>query len=425
MQSPEPKRVPTTALLPIEAALERMLAAISPLSTESLPLLDTLGRVLATDLVADIDQPSYDRAMMDGFAVRGVDCESGSVDLECIGEAPAGHRFDGVVGAGQCVRIMTGGIVPEGADSVVAIERTEARPAAASDGGAPTWRVLERVRRGQHVALRGCEVSAGDVVVSAGSPLDGARIGTAASFGRTHIEVFRQPRVVVIPTGSEIIPIDGRPKPGEVRNSNSYALSALARRCGGQVRREVAVVDDKRALAEVLTHARDTQDVIVTCGGVSMGDYDLVASTLLELGAEVHFHRVRLKPGKPVLCASLGGTLVVGLPGNPVSAYVCGLLFMRPALAALQGGRRRSWTRVRMPLLSALPATKGREVVVPARLCSDPQGSLPDGVVAVQLAGSADLAHFAARDLLIIRPPHASAAERGDSVDVLTWPQPA
>ncbi len=421
-QAPEPKSTAPHPLLPVDEALERLLAALQPLPHEVIPLGEARARVLALDVAADLDQPAFERAMMDGFAVRAADCESEGAELVAIGAAPAGQAFDGAVGPGQCVRVMTGGVVPAGADSVVAVERTELLHGSVAELEGSRWRIDQAVRNGQNVAMPGAEVAAGEVVLHAGDVLDGARIGTAAAFGQTHLTVHRRPVVAILPTGSEVVPIDQRPELGQVRDSNRHAIAALAERCGATLLSLPVALDERDALAESLADAVRQADIVVTSGGVSMGDFDLVAGAVSDLQAEVLFHKIQLKPGKPLLCARLGGRLLMGLPGNPVSSYVCALLFLRPAIAALQGASCQRWLRAKLPLAAELPATRGRLEVRPARFEAG-AGQLQ--VAPVQMTGSADLAHFSGRDVLLARPPHLPAAAPGDDVEVLLWPEPA
>lgn len=421
-QAPEPKLLPDGAPLPIDVALARLLAEVGPVGTETLPLEEALGRVLAQALTADLDQPDFRRSMMDGFAVRAADCAAPGAVLTAIGAAPAGRPFDGEVVPGTCVRVMTGGVVPHGADAVVPVERVERSGAGSSALDGSRWRVMMAVHTGRNVAARGSELRAGQEVVSAGSVMDGARIGAAAAAGHATLSVRRRPIATLVPTGDEVVDVSCRPQPGQVRDSNRHAVGGLLRRCGAEVRHLEVAPDRRSDLARTLAQAALNSDLVVTSGGVSMGDFDLVAGALADAGAEVIFHRVALKPGKPLLAAKLGRAIVLGLPGNPVSSYVCALLFGRPLLAALLGADRRSWLSIRLPLAAPLPPSGARAEIRPGRYLPAEGGA---AVQPIDTGGSADLTAFASRELLIHRPPNAPQACAGDPVAVWIWPDPA
>ncbi len=424
-ERPEPKRTRGLApLLPLDEALARVRARVSPHGrVERVSLGDALGRVLAEDVVADQDQPAFNRSMMDGIAVRGAECTDVGAVVTGAGAAPAGHPHAAPVAPGTFVRVMTGGVVPPGADSVVPVERITRIDGPDDDPAAGTWRIDEAVRPGQHVALIGCEVTRGEVVIQAGSTLTPARIGVLAAFGYSTVQVAARPRVAVLPTGSEIVPVTATPELGQVRNSNAWALSALFRSFGAAVSAVGGpVVDERDALDAALLAATADHDLIVTCGGVSMGDYDLVVGSLGRLGAEIVFHRVRLKPGKPVLLAVLQGTVILGLPGNPVSATVCGTLFGRVALAALTGARRQRWLQTTAPAAADVRRVGPREEMR-VGVWRDQGPDTASALLPVRLAGSADLAHFAAGDTLLRRAPGAPAASAGEPLDVWSWPE--
>ncbi len=420
-QAPEPKpRRHATPLVPVGEALDRLLALLTALPSESVALDDAFGRIAAGDFHADADQPAFDRAMMDGFAVRSADCAEPGAVLEAVGAAPAGEPWSGVVPTGGCVRVMTGGVVPPGADAVIPVEDAEPVTGSAVELAGSTWRMADAVVAEHHIARRGSEVSVGEVVVRTGTRIGAAAIGVLAGFGHANVAVRRRPHVAVLPTGTEVVPVAETPGPGQVRNSNSHVIAAMVSRFGGVATQLLPVGDNRANLAAAMREALASHDVLITSGGVSMGDYDLVVGALADIGAEVHFHRVRLKPGKPILCATCDGKLVLGLPGNPVSSYVCAMLFLRPALAALSGAATTRWSAVTMPLAAAMPGAGGRERVIPART------ALVDnvlGVQAVRTSGSADIAHFAAHDVLIQRPAGDPSRDRGEPVTVLFWPE--
>lgn len=421
-QAPEPKAISgLPPLVPVAEALAIVRDCVQPhRRMEAVSLALAAGRILAVDALADLDQPAFPRSMMDGIAVRSADCLGEMPRLVGAGASPAGSPHTTPVVPGTFVRVMTGGVVPPGADSVVPVERITRIDGDACDPATGTWQINAPVRPGQHVALKGSEVRCGDLVVPAGERLGGARLGALASFGHAEVSVAARPNVAVLPTGTEIVSVSSTPGLGQVRNSNAYALAALFDRFGARSVVADTVIDDAPVLAAALLQAAAESDLVVTCGGVSMGDYDLVVGALNALGAEQHFHRVSLKPGKPVLFATLNGTPVLGLPGNPVSATVGALLFGRTAVARLLGSRRERWIQITATAADAMRGVGPREEMRPG-LWSEWEGRA--AVAPVHMAGSADLAHFAGGDALIRRAPHAAAVEAGGAVDVWLWPE--
>jgi molybdopterin molybdotransferase len=415
-------------VIAVDEALRRVLAEVRPLGVEIVAVAEAHGRVLARDALADLDQPAFDRVMMDGIAVRSQDCAAPGAELVQVGEAPAGRPFAGTVGAGQCARAMTGAVRPDGADAVVIVERIEAAgiESPSDDHTArPRWRVLDSVNPGQHIALRGCEVACGAVVVPAGRRLGPGDVGVLASFGQAQVAVYRRPKVAVLPTGDEVVPVEAVPQPGQVRDANRHALTGVLVAAGCEVVQLPVARDDASALQAALRDAVRGCDAVVLSGGVSAGDYDLVPPALQELGATTHVRQIRIKPGKPFLFATLpdpdGGApkLVFGLPGNPVSSLVCCTLLAMPALLRLQGIGEVGWRELTLPAGAPVSPGGTRFEVLPARI--EPEGT----VVALPVRGSADLAHFAQGDAWLLRPENAPAAAIGDPVRVLWWPRPA
>lgn len=401
-------------LLDIEEALQRVLGQIQPLGTETLPLPQLLQRVLAENVLADADVPAFDRSAMDGIALRA---EDGALELQLAGESAAGSPFLGQLLPGQYVRVMTGGVVPNAANAVVPVERLEKL-------ADQKVRILDAVRPEQHIARQGSEIRAGAVVLRAGQRLTAARLGVLATYGRAQALVSRQPQVAMVPTGNEIVPVQSQPKLGQVRDANRHALTGLMQAMGAQVTQHPVALDEKNALKLALQTAWEKADVLVTSGGVSAGDYDLVPPVLQELGATAHFHQIAIKPGKPLLFATREHQgkrqFAFGLPGNPVSSYVCCLLFVLPALAALQG-QTATWQTLNLPVLRALPKTGPRAEMLPARLVQTAEGTR---VEVSLLSSSADLTRFAEADWLAWRPAHASTLEAGQPVTLMSWPRP-
>jgi molybdopterin molybdotransferase len=315
----------TDALIDIATARERVLAAVSPLPTESVELAAALGRVLAEDLASAHDLPPFDSSAMDGYAVLA----GPAAELAVVGESRAGHPAGRELSSGEAIAISTGAQIPDGADAVVPVERVEKH-----DGRV----TVPETPPGNHVRRAGEDVRAGEVVVHAGSTLGPAELAVAASVGRDALVCGRQPRVAVLVTGDELVGPGVPLGPGQIRDSNTTALAAQAERAGAEVVSREVVPDNLEATTSALGAALDRADVVCVSGGVSVGPHDHVKPALRSLGVEERFWGVALKPGKPTWFGTREDTLVFGLPGNPVSAMVTFHLFVRPALRALAGG---------------------------------------------------------------------------------------
>jgi molybdopterin molybdotransferase len=399
------------SLLPVEDALARLLAGANPISrTQEVSLYEANGRVLAADLTARLTQPPFDASAMDGYALRAEDAaEIGSV-LSVIGESAAGHAFSGQVSKGETVRIFTGAPVPDGADSVLLQEDAEKL-----DSG--TIRTNFPVTLGRHIRPRGQDFAEGDVALCARTGLDFSHLTLAAAMNHAQLPVFRRPRVAILATGDELVSPGKAPGPSQIIGSNTFGIAALARDNGAEVIDLGIAPDNRQALLAAVERARESQvDVLVTLGGASVGDHDLVQSTLVSAGMELDFWRIAMRPGKPLMVGRLGAMQVLGLPGNPVSSLVCGLLFLEPLLCRL--GHRPPPDRMREArMLANLPANDKRQDYVRARLSYD--GS---GLPIVESFGKQDssmMRIFAQSDCLIVRPPHAPAISAGDVVPIL------
>jgi molybdopterin molybdotransferase len=319
----------------IDDARRMVLAAAQPLGDEAVPLDDALGRVLAEDVMASEPLPCFDSSAMDGFAVIAADVaaprDGATVALEVVDESRAGSPAQRVLGSGEAMAISTGAVLPQGADAVVRIERTRMLEGRVQ--------VLEPVVSGADVRRAGEDVRAGTTVLERGTAIGPAELGMLAALGRGEPACARRPRVTVLATGDELLAPTELGRPGAVRDSNSHAIGALARVAGGQLVKRATVPDDVRATTAAIARAAAACDVLVLCGGVSVGRHDHVRPSLAELGAEQRFWGLALKPGHPTWFGTLDRTLVFGLPGNPVSAMVTFVLLVEPALRAMQGAK--------------------------------------------------------------------------------------
>ncbi len=394
-------------MISVEEARARILADLRPLPAEVVALAEAWGRVSAAPLIARLTQPPADVSAMDGYALRAADGALGAV-LEVIGEAPAGHPFAGALGPGQTVRLFTGSLVPDGADAIL-LQEDAAREA-------ERVRVNEAVRPGRHIRRAGQDFKAGEAVLPAGRRLGARDIGLAAAANHPWIAVHRRPRVGVLATGDEIA-LPGEPiPPGGIVSSNAHALAALIRASGGEGIVLPIASDDLAAIAAVADSAKGI-DMLVTTGGASVGDHDLVVEGLRTRGLEVDFWKIAMRPGKPLLFGRLGPVPVLGLPGNPVSALVCAVLFLCPALAALSGLRAGPPPSTAARLGAPVAANDARADHLRATLERDPEGRLVATAFPVQ--DSAMLRRLALADALILRPPHAPAQEAGAEVPVI------
>ncbi len=394
-------------LLAVEDARARILAALSPTAAETVALAEGAGRVLARGVAARLTQPPADVSAMDGYAVRAGDAVEGAM-LRVTGAAPAGRPFAGSVGAGEAVRIFTGGFVPEGADAILLQE-----DATAADGSV---RVNETVRPGRWIRRRGLDFAEGAEVLPAGRKLTARDIGLAAASNNPWLAVHRRPRIGILATGDEIaLPGDPIP-PGGIVSSNAHALAALVKGAGGDPVVLPIAPDDTAAIADVAASAH-AYDLLVTTGGASVGEHDLIQKALGGEGFELGFWKIAMRPGKPLIWGRLGRTPVLGLPGNPVSAMVCGVVFLIPAIARLSGlpGAPAPTRRV----IAAVPLAENdrRADHLRATLAVDAQGRMLATPAPVQ--DSSMLATLARADALVLRAPFAPALPAGAEVEAI------
>ena len=400
------------SLISVEEALRRVLAAAGePLPTEMVPLAASRGRTLGADLRALRTQPPFPASAMDGYALRAEDARAGA-RLRVIGEAVAGRRFPGSVGPGESVRIFTGAPVPEGADAILIQENARREGDCVS--------VVEAPSPGRFLRPAGLDFHEGDVLLRSGRRLDATALALAAAMGHPSLPVRRRPRVGILATGDELVRPGTAPGPDQIVASNLYAVAALAEEAGAQaVDLGIAVDDPARLRAAIEGGLADGLDLLVTLGGASVGEHDLVRSTMEAMGLELGFWRIAMRPGKPLLQGRLGRTLAIGLPGNPVSAIVCAILFVVPAIRALQGDPRAGDDPSEPAILGAdLRANDARQDYLRAVLAR-PAATGPPVATPAAAQDSSMLRLLAEADALLIRAPHAPATRAGEACRIV------
>ena len=393
-------------LTPVAEALRLILtSARAPVAFDTVPLRAAANRVLARNLAALRTQPPCDVSAMDGYALRADDVARVPATLDVVGESAAGRPFAGPLGPGQAARIFTGAPLPPGADTIVIQENTEAGPGRV--------RVLRPEAAGRHIRRAGQDFREGEVLLSAGLRLGAVDVALCAAMNHATVPVFRRPRVAVLATGDELVQPGAMPGPGQIVASNSFAVMALAEAAGADVIDLGIARDTLPSLADAFAAAREgSADLLVTLGGASVGDHDLVQRALVAEGMELGFWRIAMRPGKPLMHGHLGPIQILGLPGNPVSAIVCGLLFVVPLIRAL-GGDRRAGDDPSEPAVLAEPmaANDGRQDYVRSRVLATVDG-LPS-VAPGPRQDSSMVKVLSEADVLVIRPPHAAAAPAG------------
>ncbi len=394
-------------MLSVEEARARIIANLRPVAAEIVALAEAWNRATAAPVVARLTQPPADVSAMDGYALRAQDGTEGAT-IHVIGSAPAGHPFEGNIGSGEAVRIFTGSIIPPGADAILLQEDATRH--------GDTVRVNETVRLGRHIRRAGQDFSVGDEVVPTGHRLTARDIGLAAAANYPWVAVRRHPRIAILATGDEIA-LPGEPiPPGGIVSSNSHALASLVRAAGGTTTVLPVARDDRPAIAAVADEVAGV-DMLVTTGGASVGDHDLIIASLKERGLFLDFWKIAMRPGKPLLFGNLGPTPVLGLPGNPVSALVCAILFLVPALNALLGLPADPPPVTQAELGAAVPANDSRADHLRATLRPSDSGALIATPFPVQ--DSSMLRRLALADGLILRPPLAPALPAGALVQVI------
>jgi molybdopterin molybdotransferase len=395
------------ALMPVEEARTRILAAVKPLAVENIALAQALGRVLAKPLGAGRDQPPFNASAMDGYALRASDVATLPATLKVIGTSAAGHAFRGKLKPGKAVRIFTGAPVPATADAVIIQENTK------RSGSSVT--VLQSIQPGQNIRPRGLDFRKGEPLLPAAIKLNARDIGLAAAMNRHTISVRRKPVVAVIATGDELVLPGAKPRADQIVSSNSNALAAMAQGFGCEVINCGIIPDNLKATERAVLKVA-MADVLLTTGGASVGDHDFVQQALKNAGVKIDFWKIALRPGKPFMYGRKGRQHVMGLPGNPVSALVCARLFLKPLLNAMLGLPVNDADST-AHLGAAMAANDGRQDFVRARLAVEPDGSRTATPFGKQ--DSSMQRTFRDAHCLIVRPPNAPEAQAGDLVSIL------
>jgi molybdopterin molybdotransferase len=389
-------------------AERRVLDSTYQLPVEETPLGEALGLVLARDLRATVDSPPFDNSAVDGYAVRSADAEVGRT-FPVVDEAPAGRPAQKSVGEGEAIKIFTGGVIPDGADAVVMVENTS--------GWGESFELKKAASPGQNIRDAGQDARTGSEILRAGTEVGAPEIALAATQGYGTLPVYRRPKVVVLSTGTELVEPGTRDlAPGEIFDSNSYAIVAQSREAGADASRLYAASDDAQTLRAAIEEALETADVVVTSGGVSVGEKDLVKSTLLDLGVEQVFWGVKFKPGKPLFYGKRDETRFFGLPGNPVSAMVCFDLFVRPALMGMMGREDRKRPRIRVYFEEDVVNKFGRMHAMRVSLRKTEKGWLASSVGA---QGSGLVSSLTRADALALIGPESEGVRAGEPAEAI------
>lgn len=390
---------------------ERITVTPLQVASETVPLEEALGRVLAEQIRASRDYPPFDRSARDGYAVRSADVQGSHAVLECVGEVAAGAYFEGEIKPGKCAAIMTGAPLPSGADAVVMIEATTKQNERVE--------IHQAVRADENVVPKASEARAGSLVLDCGTRLRADAIGVLAANGHTHVEVFRKPRVAILPTGNELVSASVEPEWFQIRDSNASSLAAQVIEAGGEPWQLGIARDSDEDLKSLISKGLQA-DLLLVSGGVSVGKYDLVEHVLEGLGGEFYFRGASIRPGRPVVFGRIGEKFFFGLPGNPVSTLVTFMLFVRPVLNTLAGGAFEEPVFLRARLASPRAGKKDLTVFVPAYT------RMRDGEPFVEPAawqGSGDIVNFTAADCLMVFQPGQTSVDEGAWVDVLPLPR--
>lgn len=407
------------ALLPVDEALQLLLsgkvpAGKAPDGHETISLHQAGDRVLASPLYASFNQPPFDTSAMDGYAIRFADVTSLPITLKLIGSSAAGNGFTGTIQAGEAVRIFTGAPLPAGADTIVIQENTHAT--------GDTVTLLEGIEKSRHIRRAGLDFQDGECLLQSGHLLDPASLSLAAASGHAEVSVYKRPHIAILATGDELVPAGTKPGRDQIVSSNSYGVADIARRNGGEIK-DLGIVPDNLALIEqaILKAAASGTDILVTLGGASVGDHDLVHKALTNCGVKLGFYKIAMRPGKPLMFGELergdkAPMLILGLPGNPVSSLVCSYVFLAPLVARLAG--KTPTTRVSSAKLAQnMGQNADRRDYVRASLTHNSDGSLL--VTPLPVQDSSMLTVITRADALLIREPYAAPAQAGDHCNIL------
>jgi molybdopterin molybdotransferase len=401
------------ALMPVADALSAVLAGATALPGETVALDAAYHRVLASDVTARRTQPPQAMSAMDGYAVRAADASDLTARLKVTGEVAAGRPFERKVGAGEAVRIFTGGVIPDGADAVIIQEDTTVH--------GDHIGITEAAVTGRHIRPAGVDFREGDVLLAGGTRLADRDLSLAAGMNYPELPVRRRPKVAILATGDELVMPGSTPGPGQIVYSNGYALRALARAEGAETIDLGIAADTLEATTSGIRRARDSgADILITSGGASVGDHDLVKTSLEAEGVTMAFWRIAMRPGKPMMHGRLGAMRVIGLPGNPVSSYVCAFLFLVPLIRVLSGLADIHHLRETALLGREVGANDQREDYLRARIEVRSDGAVI--ATPVDHQDSSLLANLAAAQALVIRPPFAPKADAGTACDILRLP---
>jgi molybdopterin molybdotransferase len=405
-------------LLSVREARQRILNALQPVSTETLPLMACMGRVLAEDISATTDLPPFDNSSVDGFALRSTDASEANPasprDLRVVADIPAGSSPQAILGPGEAARIMTGAPLPPGADAVIPVEDTDFKTRAAGTPAPSVVRIFKAVRPGENVRPRGADIRQGQIVLRSGQRLRPQDIGILAMLGAAHVQVYRKPRLALLSSGDELLPVEAPLEMGKIRDANSYTLSALIATAGAEVISLGIAPDERQAIQARLENAvQHNADMIITSAGVSVGAFDYVKE-IIESNGTLTFWRVNMRPGKPLAFGSYRGIPYIGLPGNPVSAFVGFEVFVRAAIQRLSGEQVNERPRLRVRLAEEIESD-GRESYLRAEMYTASDGTLQARLSEHQ--GSGNLFSLVRANALLIIPAGVKSLPIGAEVD--------
>jgi molybdopterin molybdotransferase len=399
-------------MISVEEALGILLSNLPECKVERIPFSSALGRILAENLVATCDIPPFHRSAVDGYALLSSDVEHAPVELAVVGESRAGGGMPGALRPGEAITIMTGAPVPDGADCVQMVEHSRL----SSAGRKVT--ILKSAKAHENIAPRGSEASSGEGVLDSGHRIGPAEIAVMATFGYREVDAYRKPTVAIVATGDELVELDQSPRPDQIRNSNAYCLAGQLRYMDIEADYLGIAKDDREELRRKMLLGLE-RDVLIITGGVSMGEYDFVQDVFHDLGLEILFSKVAIKPGKPTVFARRGDNLVFGLPGNPISALVTFECFVRPVLGRLCGMKMPELPRMKGELLADMKQSPGRMAFLPAWVFWEEGGWKVEPLV---WKSSADIIGFTHANATFIFPKNRDFLSRGEIVELMLLP---